>query len=316
MRKFYLITIHVVEDIEHVIRNATVAKFMVRDLLQTWFRILSFVQGINPEKRETTFHVGYNDFEADLPFVVARSIGNINSLLVNGAFDLFKQDIDDNIQVPESAIRLTYECLRAIMSWIGFYDSTSIGSQSQQLDLGILNFSEWPNIFYDVSKQEIYVHSPLHRFLFMLLHNVLRRCNGNVDMFGSMLVGCRPHGFSASIMEHPLRVRVFCAQVCARMWSENDVASFSAYWYLDARWLQGLESDLFLLQFCGASAPPDLYVESILGCFGLLEYLFLNLEKSSEYEPDLMKEKLTLIIQCRCHIQPAERVSPLRPVRM
>ncbi|KAM7261984.1 hypothetical protein ACFE04_021061 [Oxalis oulophora] len=118
LRKFYLITIHVVEDIEHVIRHATVAKFMVRDLLRTWFRILSFVQGINPEKRETTFHVGCNDFEADLPFVVARSIGNINSLLVNGAFDLFKQDIDDNIQVPESAIRLTYECLRAIMSWI------------------------------------------------------------------------------------------------------------------------------------------------------------------------------------------------------
>ncbi|KAM7261840.1 hypothetical protein ACFE04_020917 [Oxalis oulophora] len=112
-----------------------------------------------------------------------------------------------------------------------------------------------------------------------------------------MLVGCRPHGFSASIMEHPLRVRVFCAQVWAGMSSENDVASFSAYWYLDARWSQGLESDLFLLQFCGASAPPDLYVEIILGRFGLLEYLSLNLEKSNKYEPDLVKEMLTLIIQ-------------------
>lgn len=46
---------------------------------------------------------------------------------------------------------------------------------------------------------------------------------------------------------------------------------------------QGLELDLFLLQCCAALAPADLYVRRILERFGLSDYLFLSLERSSEY---------------------------------
>ncbi|KAM7257627.1 hypothetical protein ACFE04_013368 [Oxalis oulophora] len=312
------ITIRVVEDIKLVISHATVPQYMVRDLLRTWFRLLSFVQGMNRSKRELTANVNdeMNNMNDEVNnmyqlFEVVRFIGKINSLLVDGAFD--NNDLIRH-QLPESAICLTYECLRAIVKWIRIYDSTANESQSQQhLDLGILNLLEWPETVYDVSTLEISVHNPLHRILSMLLHHFLRRCGGNADIFGKLLLGCRPHGFSASIMEHPLWIRVFCAQVCAGMWSENDVnAMLSAHWYLDPSLSEGLESDLFLLQFCAAFAPPDLYIERILGCFGLSEYLSLNLEKSSEYEPDLVMEMLTLIIQWRCNLQPAETVSSLR----
>ncbi|KAM7263500.1 hypothetical protein ACFE04_001183 [Oxalis oulophora] len=93
-------------------------------------------------------------------------------------------------------------------------------------------------------------------------------------------------------------LRVFCAQFCAGMWSQDDYTTmFNVDWYLNAHWSRGLESDLFLLQFCAAFSPPHLYVKRIIGRFGLSEYLFLNLETSSEYEPDLVKEMLTLLIQ-------------------
>ncbi|GMI71307.1 proteolysis 6, Greening after Extended Darkness 1 [Hibiscus trionum] len=181
--------------------------------------------------------------------------------------------------------------------------------------LRVLSLCEWPDIIYDVSSQEISVHIPLHRLLSLLLQKALRMCYGELlmtnisncssfsaiyaDFFDHILVGCHPFGFSASVMEHPLRIRVFCAQVIAGMWRKNgDAALVSCEWYRSVRWSeQGLELDLFLLQCCAALAPPDLYVKRILERFGLLDYLSLSLERSNEYEPVLVQEMLTLIMQ-------------------
>lgn len=46
---------------------------------------------------------------------------------------------------------------------------------------------------------------------------------------------------------------------------------------------QGLELDLFLLQCCAALSPPNLFVHRIIERFGLLHYLSLLPECSSEY---------------------------------
>ncbi|XP_010256932.1 PREDICTED: E3 ubiquitin-protein ligase PRT6 isoform X2 [Nelumbo nucifera] len=184
--------------------------------------------------------------------------------------------------------------------------------------LHVLSLSDWPDIVYDVSSQDVTAHIPLHRLLSLLIQKALRKCYGesrdqdnanasNIfqlprpdhDFFGHFLGGCHPYGFSAVIMEHPLRIRVFCAQVCAGMWRKNgDAAMFSFDWYNSVRWSdQGLELDLFLLQCCAALAPPDPYVKRILERFGLSSYLSLNLERSNEYEPLLVQAMFTLIIQ-------------------
>ncbi|XP_050384189.1 E3 ubiquitin-protein ligase PRT6 [Argentina anserina] len=180
----------------------------------------------------------------------------------------------------------------------------------------LLSSSDWPEITYDVSLQDISVHIPLHRLLALLMQRSLRRCFGeepdsviataamkssaiSTDFFGNILGGCHPCGFSASVMEHPLRIRVFCAQVHAGMWRKNgDAAPLTCEWYRSDRWSeQFVELDLFLLQCCAALAPADLYIKRIVERFGLSSYLSLKLERSSEYEPVLVQEMLTLIIQ-------------------
>ncbi|KAI3926419.1 hypothetical protein MKX01_032607 [Papaver californicum] len=190
---------------------------------------------------------------------------------------------------------------------------------SESESLGLLSSSDWPNIVYDVSSQDISVHIPLHRLLSMLLLKALKKCYGETggseicipnsarllsaghyhDFFGQMLFGWHPVGFSAFVMEHPLRIKVFCAQVRAGMWRKNgDVAMLSCEWYRSVRWSeQGLELDIFLLQCCAALAPPDLFVKRILERFGLSSYLSLNPEQSNEHEAVLVQEMLTLIIQ-------------------
>ncbi|KAF6137786.1 hypothetical protein GIB67_040494 [Kingdonia uniflora] len=198
-----------------------------------------------------------------------------------------------------------------------YEQSSTTGRNDDTID-GVLSLSEWPNIIYDVSSQNVSAHIPLHRLLSMLLQRSLKICYGESggkemtkstvlysrsgnyhDFFGQVLRGCHPLGFSAFLMEHPLRMRVFCAQVRAGMWRKNgDAALSSCEWYRSVRWSeQGLEFDLFLLQCCAALAPPDLYVKRILDRFRLSYYLSLNLERSNEYEPLLVQEMLTLIIQ-------------------
>ncbi|KAJ4970512.1 hypothetical protein NE237_003611 [Protea cynaroides] len=184
--------------------------------------------------------------------------------------------------------------------------------------LRVLSLSDWPHIIYDVSSQDISVHIPLHRLLSVLLQKSLRSCYPESvateindasstslrlrrchDFFRQVLANCHPNGFSAFIMEHPLRIRVFCAQVHAGMWQKNgDAAIVSCELYRSVRWFeQCLELDLFLMQCCAALAPPDLYVQRIIECFGLSNYLSLNLEQRDKYEPVLVQEMLTLIIQ-------------------
>ena len=89
------------------------------------------------------------------------------------------------------------------------------------------------------------------------------------DSFTHVLGGCHPYGFSAFIMEHPMRIRVFCVEVHAGMWQRNgDAALLSCEWYRSVLWSeQGLKFDLFLLQCCAALAPADLYVNRILDHF-------------------------------------------------
>ncbi|EPS71158.1 hypothetical protein M569_03601, partial [Genlisea aurea] len=193
------------------------------------------------------------------------------------------------------------------------------GENSSELEgLLVLSSSSWPNITYDVSLPEISVHLPLHQLLSMMLQRFLKEfysgnltssgpiclsaessLSRNSNILGLILAGSHPYGFSAFLMEHPLRIRVFCAEVHAGMWRRNgDAPLVFSDWYRSVRWSeQGQELDLFLLQVCASLAPPDLFVQRILERFGLSNYLSLNLEQPSEHEPVMVTEMLSLLIQ-------------------
>ncbi|XP_023539127.1 E3 ubiquitin-protein ligase PRT6-like [Cucurbita pepo subsp. pepo] len=458
-------TIRVAEDVRFVMSHAVVPRYVIyeqQDILRTWLRLLTFVQGMDPQKRETGIHIEEENENIHLPFGLDHSVANIHSLLVNEAFSAasssssssedtadamsfqtYKPNPDDIDSVryakvgrlsQESAAcsllgksttstsaskvdevrldtisptitRLTYECLKTIDSWLGtenasggisnmfdeyirmapsciFYSSRktsalepkkmsskmgkgklarrskdhnsqyssrmysglqmsidiehgiSHGEDNQLMDmtndtvtvedyameidaLDYLSMSSWPNIVFDVSSQDISIHIPLHRLLSLLLQKALRSCfsesvvtnatgasssnlsSESVDFFRSVLTDCHPYGFSSFVMEHPLRIKVFCAEVNAGAWRRNgDAALLSCELYRSVRWSeQCLELDLFLLQCCAAMSPPDFYVSRILERFQLSDYLSLNVESPSEYEPILVKEMLTLIIQ-------------------
>ncbi|KAF5802322.1 putative carboxypeptidase U transcription factor interactor and regulator Znf-B family [Helianthus annuus] len=338
----YKTTQYVVKHIEYVMSHSTIPKYMTcerRGISRTWMKLLGFLQGMNPEKREIHIHVEEENENIDLPFLLVGSIANINVLLVAGAFSTKEESVstinvkvvneqdsfssltsldyemkavegnDARVSVLTSVSWLIFECLRAIEYWLKANNTSGFGGHGVEGDytneLEVLSLADWPEIEYDVSSQEISVHIPLHRLLSLALQRALKRCYGESessaygDFFGHVLGGCHPYGFSAFVMEHPLRIRVFCSQVRAGMWRKNGDAALASYeWYRFVKWSeQGLELDIFLLQCCAALAPADFYIARIVERFGLSDYLSLNMERANEYEPALVQEMLNLIIQ-------------------
>lgn len=376
----YETTVRVIEDIRFVLSHVVVSKYVTndhQDISRTWMKLLSYVQGMNPQKREMNQLLEEENDNVHLPFVLGHSIANIHSLLVDGAFsDASKGEVDDEIVwstdrnesddgddlrhakvgrlsqessacnltskssvfassqvleikydtsshlLPCSATWLIHESLRAVENWLGVENTPEVLPNMLSSNSGTGNFSafkrtisnfrrgklktndeigsentsarsnfdnvrisekyllassndstmeedfpvesdglrslslpDWPQIVYDVSSQDISVHIPFHRFLSMLLQKALRRyfCESEVpvvtdisanssstiynDFFGHALRGSHPYGFSAFIMEHPLRIRVFCAEVHAGMWRKNgDAALLSCEWYRSVRW--------------------------------------------------------------------------------
>ncbi|XP_078428667.1 proteolysis 6 isoform X2 [Wolffia australiana] len=188
------------------------------------------------------------------------------------------------------------------------FDNQFAGSADSGLEaLSVLSITEWPEILFDVSLQEISFHIPLHRFLGFLLHEGMKRCYGNEssgignsdDYFMQFLGTFHPIGFSSFVMEHPLRLRVFCAQVRAGMWRRNiDVGVLLSEFYHEVHLFDiGVEADLFLLQCCAALAPPEMFVKRIMERFDLLDYICLDSAEDNEYEPVLLQEMFALLIQ-------------------
>lgn len=124
-------------------------------------------------------------------------------------------------------------------------------------EFGMLNMIDWPDIVYDVSRQDISFHIPLHCFLSLLLRKVMEKSCDVMDkleenssgfsicspacsheFFRQVLGGAQPCGFSAFLMEHPLQLRVFCAQVRAGMWRRSgDTAIWMTEFYRFGQWL-------------------------------------------------------------------------------
>ncbi|KAJ1282601.1 hypothetical protein BS78_03G065000 [Paspalum vaginatum] len=454
-------SIRLLDDTRYVLSHVEVSKYVAYerpDLTRSWIKLLSLVQGMDPQKRVTSIHVEDENEHLSAPFVLGHYLGIVQNLLMRGAFSPPDEQESTDVTVCSTAIKgmetaenqrhakvgrvsqessvsnlssrdscglpspaafLVLQCLKAIESWLepdialrsklssldasisdsrnfmavledplishkGGSSNTKIGvtgvdinygscpdgspvqghGDRMQIDqegmpaasnmtdkgkmhdssnttdiqlhpenaitytltdgsllyahpdsrieeVGILNTRRWPHVVFDVSSQETSFHIPLHRMLSSLLRKAMKKCFGedakpdecsavqSNEFFSQVLIGCEPFGFASIVMEHPLRVRVFCAQVRAGMWRKNgDAAILSAEWYRSVQWFeQGLESDLFLLQCCAALSSPEFFVRTIQERFGLSSYTLLDLAEQNEFESVLMQEMLTFLIQ-------------------
>lgn len=132
----YDTTFRVVEDIRFVTSHVAVPEYIThdqRDIPRTWMKLSAFVQGMNPQKRETGLHIEEENEHMHYPFVLGHYIANIHSLLVAGAFSGSKaEETDDEILFNTKKQDLGEESLR----------HTKVGRLSQETSVCGTKFSE------------------------------------------------------------------------------------------------------------------------------------------------------------------------------
>ncbi|KAI7750001.1 hypothetical protein M8C21_021219 [Ambrosia artemisiifolia] len=114
-------TQRVVEDIRFVMSLSKIPKYITcerRDIYTSWMKLLAFVQGMTPQKREISIHIEEENENMHMPFALGHSIANIHALLLSGAFStddesdstIKKQDIDEHDSLRQSKVgRLSQE---------------------------------------------------------------------------------------------------------------------------------------------------------------------------------------------------------------
>lgn len=164
-------------------------------------------------------------------------------------FLIFSTQLDVNYQSG------TFLCLQGIVSQVGVAEAGrgwelggpewwmgTEGANSALASGQLFEDEEWPAVDFDVSRQEVSYHIPLHRMLGLLLHKALGLHSAksetrsskdgaftdndvpvDSEKFLAQLLPPRFQvpGFAAVLMEHPLRLQVLCAQVQAGMWRRN-----------------------------------------------------------------------------------------------
>ncbi|CAI5471154.1 unnamed protein product [Closterium sp. Yama58-4] len=175
--------------------------------------------------------------------------------------------------VPPALVRLLHECAWVLARWVAVEGLRSLEASSVSKGAvgGAESVLEWPVVEYDVGRQEVSFHLPLHRMLALLLHSLLRLSCPMPD----------PQGHPQEDSEQREGTG---GMISAGMWRRNGQSMVALCdLYHSVHWCEdSLELDLFLLQCAAVSAPPDAFVRQVVARYSLTSYFSLTVGAASE----------------------------------
>jgi len=227
-------------------------------------QILSMVQGMDSMRRQVGQHVEMEDHVWKLTYELQSYIGDIMRMIVNWAVS------DRNV-----LMHLIHETMNLITEG---NDPSTMKEMSKYLA-----FLGPPRCYdvvdFDVSKQSISLHVPLHRFLTNLLIEVPR-----FDLMSNLKLRIENSISLQHLIEPVLHVIVAVAQINVGMWRRNGaMAESQAFLYNSKKYCPGLrEADLLLVQLLASlSDDIDSFLVTILARFKLAKWATGDLDSET-----------------------------------
>lgn len=248
----------VVSDLINVLSHRRIAHKFLGDpqLVELWLDLLNDMQGMNLNTRELSQHV---EFEPDTYYAAFSAELEISaspmwSLLMH-------------CQTPETkhfVLDVIKAALVALQDWfdaINFRDSMK------------------PNPY------QLTFHLPLHRYLATFIMTAVKYHDVQLETVLPDELMLR------KIMMHILQIQVCLTQIYAGMWVRNGIQiKGQAMTYIQCHFCYSMaDADLYLLQLCATKLDPDLFVQTILERFHILNWLSYSPEPSHigiTMEPD------------------------------
>ena len=234
--------------------------------------ILKMMQGMDGMKRQVGQHVELEDSMWKLTFELQSYLGDILRLVVNWSVSdgsVLKQVINATLTAIVDKNKVAPE-LKEVSKHLAFLGAPRVYS--------VLD--------YDVAKEMVSLHTPLHRMLANLLVDLPRHDSNAMSTCLKRIEDCVP---LPRLVEPVLQVSAVVAQINTGMWRRNgSQAENQAFLYTHKKYCPGVrEADLLLLQLTVALTPDvDTFLVSLLARFKLTKWATGDLDSETAVRAD------------------------------
>ena len=234
--------------------------------------ILKMMQGMDGMKRQVGQHVELEDSMWKLTFELQSYLGDILRLLVNWSVSdgpVLKQVINATLTAIVDKNKAAPE-LKEVSKHLAFLGPPRVYS--------VLD--------YDVAKEMVSLHTPLHRMLANLLVDLPRH---DSNAMSTCLKRIEDSVALPKLVEPVLQVSAVVAQINTGMWRRNgSQAENQAFLYTHKKYCPGVrEADLLLLQLTAALTPDvDTFLVSLLARFKLTKWATGDLDSETAVRAD------------------------------
>jgi len=229
--------------------------------------ILKMMQGMDSMKRQVGQHIELEDSMWKLTFELQSYLGDILRLIVNWAAS------DGN--VLKQVIHATLDCI---------VEKNKMMPEVKEVSKH-LAFLGAPQVYtvldYDVAKEMVSLHTPLHRLLASFLVELPRHDSNAVTTCRKRIEDMLP---LSRMVEPVLQVSAVVAQINTGMWRRNgSQAENQAFLYMHKKYCPGVrEADLQLLQLTLAlTNEVDTFLVSLLARFKLTKWATGDLDSEA-----------------------------------
>lgn len=251
---------------------------------QKFLRLLSYLQGVFPQRRKTGEHVRYETRGWISTIDLVVTLGDV----CPGILQRFLRPLETS-----SAPQTSYSVAQLVL--------VTARPLLEELILWIHNTGFEPDDAFSVKDKPVSCHYPLHRCLAQLYRECAAVPNA-MDCFLDLIRTCLPTAYRMTLFEYPLRGIVQAAQVHAGLWVRNGRPVFHhTLNYSEPTLCTRLRDlDLTLLQLAVVVLDAETVLSRIIKLFDVGNWFFhptKEMPNTKDQQIVLADECLTLICQ-------------------
>ncbi|KAG5178523.1 hypothetical protein JKP88DRAFT_261312 [Tribonema minus] len=259
---------HVFSDLEYVLSSPGSPPRL--SVAEHWLGLLSDLQGMDAAKRQLGTHVEYELQRWMSAFGISLALTSVSEVLIGRtiAADAAAATADTGSNGGsgssggggsggggsggDALVQLADAAMRAVREWLARQPTAPNGGVTVQAGL-------------------VSPHLPLHRFVAQLVQAAVEE--GRAPPLRS--AGAALSADALGLMEYPLRVLVWHAQVMVGLWVRNGVSAHSqAVNYASPPLCRQLRNlDFVALQYAATVVGPDVFMHTYLERFGLRRWI-------------------------------------------
>jgi E3 ubiquitin-protein ligase UBR1 len=265
---------HIQEEIHHLLGNEAVRRMIPKQTnwLVQFLEFVTLFQGMHVQKRETGQHREYESRAGDVAYNITAPITRLMGYMADGYEHATREELREAFN---TALSFTFNfCSGAERNRFPFSDPVNPVRFHVVRGVEVIEFN--------VAEEHVSLHYPLNWMLSLLVSKIVNFDRGSPTDWTwwiPSLSEAERHQTILTCVDYPLRAKVFCSQIRAKLWLRNGTVMYRQYNQYNGPRAYGRScSDFTFLQWGFAILPAEEMLPVMLDRYDLLQLSALNEE--------------------------------------